>query len=641
MCGISGILAPRPADLPAQLASMLRAQAHRGPDAEGSYHDRHVPLALGHNRLAIHDLTPAGAQPMTSSDGRWVVVLNGEIYNFEALRSELQHARPMRFRGTSDTEVLVEYLSLWGLDHTLSKIDGMFAFAAWDSLNRKLYLVRDRMGEKPLYYGFIDGSLVFASELGAIAAATPARLPLNPDALPLFLQYSYVPAPHTVYAQVFKLEPAHYLAFSARDPLAPVAHVQYWRVTGQRRADPAVPAEDMQSHFHDLLREEVGLQMSADVPLGAFLSGGIDSSLVVALMQAQASRPVKTFTIGFEDPSCNEAPYADAVARHLGTDHTTQIIGHRDAQAVIPLLPAMFGEPFADASQIPTYLVAKLARQSVTVSLSGDGGDESFGGYNRYFIAQSLLAKMGRIPLTARRGIAGMLQAPPPRWWDLLLRLAGQGSRPGAAVTGDKIHKLAQVLQFSSADDLYAHFVMQFPTPQSILADKRACPVAFRGGPFASHDAFSRMMEIDTLNYLPDDILTKVDRATMAVSLESRAPLLSRRVVECAWSLPAAAKGGSGTGKRILRDTLKRYVPEALFERPKVGFGVPLDKWLRAGLRDWAEALLAEPKLAQAGFDPAAVRQLWAEHLSGRRNWQYKLWPILMWQAWLEAQGRL
>jgi asparagine synthase (glutamine-hydrolysing) len=645
MCGIAGLLDRHARLSESALAERTRAMttaiAHRGPDGDGVWTDAAAGIGLGHRRLAIIDLSPLGAQPMASADGRYVVTYNGEIYNFPALRAELE-ALGVAFRGHSDTEVMLEGFVRWGVEATLHKMVGMFALALWDRQMRSLWLIRDRLGVKPLYYAHAGDKLIFGSELKALRADPDFRPTLDRDALVGYLRHGYVPGPRTIHREARKLPPGALLEWRAG---AEPELRTYWdarAVARAGRAEWAKPRDDAfeLERLDALLRQAIAGRMLSDVPLGAFLSGGIDSSLVVALMQAQSARPVRSFSIGFDVEGYDEAKHAAATAKHLGTDHTELYVTPAHALAVVPRLPDMYDEPFADSSQIPTFLVSEMTRKHVTVALSGDGGDEVFAGYNRYLHAEAIWRARARLPGPLRKLAARALELPGPALWQALLAPLPESKRP--VRPAEKAAKLARILRESSLASIYRGLVSQWPDPAAIatagtgsagplwdetLADDMPEPVA-------------RMQLLDTLTYLPDDILTKVDRATMAVSLEGREPLLDHRLIEHAWTLPPSFKIRNGESKWALRRVLERYVPRALFERPKMGFGVPIDAWLRGPLRDWAEDLLDAKTLAADGlFDPAPIRTAWTEHLSGARDMHYPLWTILMFQAWRRRWG--
>lgn len=623
---------------------MTDTMTRRGPDDGGYWCDGEQGIALGHRRLAIIDLSPAGHQPMQSSSSRFVIVFNGEIYNHLELRAELDAAGAApTWRGHSDTETLLAAFDAWGIGKTVERAVGMFAFAVWDRALRVLTLGRDRLGEKPLYYGWQgkgrQAVFLFGSELKALRAHPAFEHAVDRDALCLQLRHNCIPAPYSIYRGIAKLPPGCLLSVSAQRP-EPALSV-YW--SGARRiadgvADPfAGTADEAVDQLEALLKQAVRAQMLADVPLGAFLSGGVDSSTVVALMQAQSSRPVKTFSIGFHEDGYNEAEYAKAVARHLGTDHTELYVTAEQARAVIPRLQAMYDEPFSDSSQLPTFLVSQLARQHVTVSLSGDAGDELFCGYNRYQFAARLWNRIDRAPLPLRRLLAKGITGAPVDAWNAAARVLPRSLR--FANTGDKLHKGAEVLACRTLDELYLGLVSHWEDPAALVLGSTEPPTLLTGNApaFPQLDGIGRMMALDLLTYLPDDILVKVDRAAMSVSLETRIPFLDHRVVEFAWRLPQSLKLRDGASKWILRQVLYRHVPPALIERPKMGFGVPVADWLRGPLREWSEELLSESRLRREGFfEPVQLRRKWEEHLSGRRNWQYQLWDVLMFQAWLE-----
>ena len=635
MCGIVGLWDLRAETPQAGLARITKAMSqglsHRGPDGDGVWTDPSAGIALGHRRLAIIDLSETGRQPMASASGRYHLTYNGEIYNFRELRAELE-ALGALFRGTSDSEVLLSAVDHWGVAATVERLVGMFAFALWDSRDRRLVLVRDRLGIKPLYFGRVGPLIVFASELRAFAAHPAWDPAIDRQALSGLVHMGYVPSPLSIFQGISQLRPGH-LAVIAAD--GQVDQRCYWDV---RRVALDAAASDLPAPDTDevetLLRDAVACRMVADRPVGAFLSGGIDSSAVVALMQQASSQPVRTFTIGFADADYDESAHARRVARHLGTDHAELTIDDATALAVVPRLADLFDEPFADASQIPTFLVAELARREVVVALSGDGGDEVFAGYNRHRVAARLGWALRRLPRSLRRAAAAGLTWPSPDRWDRMAGLLPAGTRPRQ--TGEKLHKLARLLALADPGGLYPSLAAQWPVTEAPVVDAADNPdLLFAEDEPGLRDDAARMQLRDMLTYLPGDILTKVDRTTMAVGLEARVPLLDHRVVELAWRLPLAARLGQGATKLTLRRILYRHVPRELVERPKSGFAVPIHDWLRGPLRDWAEDLLSERELGGDGvFNVPPIRRLWAEHLSGRANRQYALWPVLMFQAW-------
>jgi len=652
MCGIAGFLGGRwssAEEAAATLGRMNDSLRHRGPDQSDIWMDENSCVGFAFDRLSIIDLSPAGYQPMHSPSGRFVIIFNGEVYNHQELRGELNDAGlGYNWRGQSDTESLLAAIETWGICESLQRATGMFALALWDKQEKTLTLARDRLGEKPLYYGRQrpQGPYLFGSELKALAQHPDFQAEIDRQALTLLLRYNYIPAPFSIYLGIAKLPPASFVTLGpgATEPIVE----KYWSGAEVAEAGIAVPlalsADAAINELEEHLQAAISKQMVADVPLGAFLSGGIDSSTVVALMQKLSSRPVKTFTIGFHEKGYNEAEQAKAVARHLGTEHTELYVTSAEARAVIPRLPHIYDEPFADASQIPTYLISALARQHVTVALSGDGGDELFGGYTRYLITAGLWDKIAGIPRPLRAAAARAMTAVPPSTWTKVGQAAA-GVLPKIMQfdrLGDKVHKGAPLLSSRSAAELYEGMISLWRDPASVVIGATEPPSSATGatGELRGLNAIERMMALDMLGYLPDDILTKVDRAAMAESLETRVPFLDHRVVSFAWRLPLQLKIRGNETKWILRQLLYRHVPRTLVDRAKMGFGVPLNSWLRGPLRDWAEALLDEHRLRREGyFRPEPIRRAWEAHLSGRVDEQYRLWGVLMFQSWLEAQS--
>lgn len=639
MCGITGfwqMAGGAPEEMGPRVARMADSLRHRGPDDHGIWIDAEAGIALGHRRLSIIDLSPAGHQPMVSADGRFVIIYNGEVYSHEELRPELA-ARGVRFRGHSDTEVMLESFAAFGAERTLPRLIGMFAIALWDRRERTLTLIRDRLGIKPLYWAQRDGLFLFGSELKALCAYPGFAPQIDRTAVAAFLRHNYVPGPRTIYQDVHKLEPGCMLTL----PTGGTPKItRFWDARQIALGGLARPHsgsdEDFTDRLETLLQDAVGRRMIADVPLGAFLSGGVDSSTVVALMQRANTGAVKTFTIGFDIAGFDEAPHARAIAQHLGTEHTEMTVTAREALDTIPKLADWYDEPFADSSQIPTFLVSMMTRRHVTVALSGDGGDELFAGYNRYMWGQKIWRAVSLLPRPMRRAAAAALTAVTPERWTQWGTALPKTLQPPQF--GDKLHKIAALLDVDDADGLYRQLITHWdpatimpgiPDARGVLWDatvRKDFP-----------DLLERMQFLDLVTYLPDDILTKVDRASMAVALEARVPLIDHRVVEFAWRLPRRMKIRDGQSKWLLRQVLYRHVPRALIERPKMGFGVPLGDWLRGPLRDWAEHLLDERRLREAGLvDAAIVRRYWSEHLRGQRNWQYLLWDVLMLEAWRE-----
>ena len=659
-----------------RIRSMAFAIRQRGPDDLGAWADPSTGVALGHARLAIIDLSAAGHQPMVSASDRYVIAFNGEIYNHLELRAELEQsgaatlghvsidtdanfARPV-WRGHSDTETLLASIERWGLEKTLQKCVGMFALALWDRDLSHLTLARDRFGEKPLYYGWLgDGegqgdrlghqpTFVFGSELKALRAHPSFKNPISRPAVAQYLRFTHVPAPLSIYEGIYKLPPGTSLRVDAQfaskpPPSATDGPVPYWTLadTVQKgRREQITDEVEAVSALNNLLSEAVRLQSISDVPLGAFLSGGVDSSTIVALMQAQSSRPIQTFTVGFQEAGFDESPHAAAVARHLGTDHHALYVTASETLDVIPQLPEMYDEPFADSSQIPTYLVCNAARRKVTVALSGDAGDELLGGYNRYSWGSRIWDKVGWMPMQQRKWLGTVVQGVSVTTWDALGQVIGKDR------VGDRAHKLAsRLLGARNLDDVYWSLVTEWPGGDSLvkgIANRESLDerTAQRSEPPEELvNAAERMMYRDALTYLPDDILCKVDRAAMSVSLETRVPFLDHRIAELAWRLPLRMKIRGDETKWLLRQVLYQYVPRSLIERPKAGFGIPVGQWLRGPLREWAEELLDGARIEREGyFHPAPIRKAWTEHLSGQRDWTPRLWAILMFQAWLEKQ---
>ncbi len=663
MCGLTGFIAAQHSQptheastaFDAVVRRMTDALLHRGPDDSGIWTDAAAGIALGHRRLAILDLSPAGHQPMQSVSDRYVLAFNGEIYNHLELRAALATAGAApAWRGHSDTETLLAAFSAWGVEQTLTRCVGMFAFALWDRETRTLTLARDRFGEKPLYYGWIGKgdarTFVFGSELKALRAHPSFDAPICRQALAQFMRFCYVPAPASIYEGIYKLAPGCLLTLpltAARIPRSEVRPAPWWSLqetvqTAQKNL--ITHAADAVNQLEQRLNEAVRLQSLADVPLGAFLSGGVDSSTIVALMQKQSSRPIKTFTIGSDEPGYDESTYALAVAKHLCTEHHEMRVTSRMALDVIPDLPQMYDEPFADSSQIPTHLVCQAARQHVTVALSGDAGDELFGGYNRYFWGPRIWRHVAWLPFPLRRLLGNAILAMPSAGWNAMSRTSG------IPQLGQKAEKLARrMTAVRTLDDLYWSLATEWNDPGALVQATPACDTdMLQKNPMRSRienalpsglNSVEHMMFCDTLSYLPDDILCKVDRAAMACSLETRVPFLDHRVAELAWQLPMHLKVQGNTGKWVLRQVLYKHVPRELIDRPKAGFAIPVGQWLRGPLRDWAETLLDESRLMREGYlHPAPIRHAWQQHLAGHDN-TTKLWPVLMWQAWLEQNA--
>ncbi len=635
MCGFSGFWNPRgcrPEAAEAALAAMTARIAHRGPDGQGAWSDAKTGIGLGFRRLAILDLTPEGDQPMVSASGRMVLVFNGEIYNHGALRSQLPGGCARR----SDTAAVLAAFEYWGVAATLPRLRGMFALALWDLQEQCLYLARDRAGEKPLYYGWSQGVLLFGSELEALRGYPGWTGAIDRDALAQYFRWGSIPAPQTIYQHFHKLAPACWLRF--RRPDEAPAPAQYWTLPEAAGTDARGP-EELGQELEALLRSAVSEQMVADVPVGAFLSGGIDSSLITALMQAAASKPIQTFSVGFQEAQFDEAPHAAAVAAYLGTEHHELRVSADQAREAIPEVARIYDEPFADSSQIPTFLLARLARSRVTVALSGDGGDELFGGYQRYSQGKRAWRVLGRLPTFVGRAAAGLIRGVEPEGWD---RLAGAVPGLGrGALCGDRLHKVADLVEQPTAAAFYEALMGTWVGATPVLGgDGGALGSAGIRVRATRQEFLALAMTWDFLQYLPDDILVKVDRAAMAVSLETRIPLLDHRIIEFARGVPLQWDLRAGQGKWLLRRLLYRFVPEGLVNRPKMGFGIPLGAWLRGPLRDWAEETLSPSRLRDDGFlRPEAIQAKWREHLAGHRNWQRHLWAALVWQSWYSRRS--
>jgi len=634
MCGLTGFwtFSPKhPANqAKAILHDMISAIEHRGPDSGGEWYHPQQGLGFGHQRLSIVDLSEHGHQPMTSISGKSCLIYNGEIYNAQTLRDELKQNHHTAFRGHSDTEVILEACEAWGVEKTLTKLNGMFALAFWSEVDKTLILARDRLGIKPLYWGIAANTLLFGSQLKSLRHYPDWSGEINVNALHHYFQLCYVPAPNTIYQNMYKLMPGHMLTIKSPNN---IEQKSYWCPQQLTQQDilHALPEQEQIAKLETLLSDAVQMRMVADVPLGAFLSGGIDSSTVVALMQKNSTKPIETFSIGFDDPQYNESHYAKSVAQHLGTNHHETMLSPKDACDFIPTIPEWYDEPFADSSQIPTYLVSKIAKQHVTVSLSGDGGDELFAGYSRYHIAYKLWSRLGRLPRWGRSSLANIIQTIPTHTWDAMGKIIPASRRPKQL--GHNAHKLATIMNCTDLASFYQHLVSCWQQPNNILLTQGqdfTWP-----SPPAHLSTMATMQWLDTMTYLPDDILTKVDRASMAVSLEARVPLLDYRIVEFAWQLPYSSQYQQGQAKWLLRQVLKQYVPEHLFNRPKMGFGVPIAEWLRGPLHEWASDLLSPQNLKKNPFINANTAQImWQQHQKRQQNHHHQLWTLLMFLAW-------
>ena len=643
MCGLAGFIDKSKNKDAIFFSETLKKMAgllkHRGPDSSGCWYDLAKGFGVSHARLAILDLSDAGSQPMISESGRYVIAFNGEIYNHLALREQINaNETTWSWRGHSDTETLLKAFEIWGIAKTIKRVDGMFAIAVWDRLKSELYLVRDRLGEKPLYYGWQNGVFMFASELKALKAHPGFEGVISEDALFAQMQHNYIPGPQSIYKNIYKLEPSSIVLIDVDG--RKVKSEKYWCLDAGGANSNNLDDLGSKRQLEALLLGSINQQVISDVQVGAFLSGGVDSSLIAALMQSVSKMPIKTFSIGFQEDKFNEAPYAKAIAKNLGAEHTELYVSAFDALDVIPRIPAVFDEPFSDPSQIPSYLLAKMTRQHVNVALSGDGGDELFGGYSRYEIAYKIWKRIKNIPLAPRQGISQLIElVPVPIWNVIAAPINFKGER--FKNPGDKLLKFSSLLAHKNPMEMYLQLISDWrASDQLVMGAASISPyLASSTKKIELHEYRDAMARLDISTYLTDNILVKVDRTAMANSLETRVPILNHRVVDFAMSLPDGMKYRNGVNKWLLRELLYDYLPRRLVDRPKQGFSIPLAQWLRGPLRDWAENLLSDSRLREQGYlNPDLIRKKWLEHLSGRRNWHNHLWSVLMFQAWLEAQ---
>ena len=644
MCGITGFISQSSIDYNAVLLKMVEKLNHRGPDSHGVWYDNNHAIGFGHARLSIVDLSETGHQPMISFSKRYSMVFNGEIYNHNSIRETIELERTINWKGTSDTETILTAIEIWGIEKTIESCIGMFAIALWDSSEKQLTLIRDRMGEKPLYYGWVNENFVFASELSSIKSFPLFNNQINRDALMLYLRHCSIPDPYSIYENIYKLEPGCSIVIKLGKK--EIIKKQYWsteKIANQNNSPTFIgTAHDAVQELEKLLKNAVKIQMQADVPIGAFLSGGVDSSAIVALMQSQSEKKVNTFTIGFDQKQYNEAEHAKKVAAHIGTNHHEAYMSNKEILDIVPLLPKIYSEPFSESSQIPTFLVSKIAKQKVTVSLSGDAGDELFCGYSRYQLADKSWSKISKIPYFVRKKVSSGINLFPQNFWQTVLQpLNSRKDKNGIQINpADKLLKAAPLLAFKNRKEFYSKGFMthNLDAINWVIGSKESNTI-FDTNSIQIDNYLSEMMTIDQLTYLTNNNLTKVDRAAMANSLETRVPMLDHNIVSFAHSIPIEYKLRDGVDKWVLREVLYKYVPKQLIERPKMGFGVPLAEWLRGPLRDWCENLINQKRLEEEGFfDAKIIRTKWQEHLSGKRNWENQLWDVMVFQDWLDEQ---